>query len=284
MDIKSIALGFVLGSMTTAGAGYLVYKQIIEPRMWIEINNQTDAAIESYKQGLDKAADDVISVEDAKKIVSGVQSNISDDSSVPLKSFSSLDEGSEKTEGEPVDYSDIYSKYHESLPSQLFNYSDDIPTEIKSDQLDLEAEAVIQENFEKIEKWNQMLAESEHPEEDFDPEDRAARRKEARRMSKKVEEITEEEYFSSNRTYDKETILFYKKDRVMCYENEEVIMDREEILGPDFLDWVDTFCNTKVTSEKGKSIYLRSEFLETDYEVIVYAGSYEHFVNGPDIG
>ena len=284
MDIKSIALGFVLGSMTTAGAGYLVYKQIIEPRMWIEINNQTDAAIESYKKGLDKAADKVISVEDATKMVNNVQSNMSDESSVPLKSFSSLDEGAEKTEEEPIDYSSIYGKYHESLPSQLFNYDDDIPKEVKSDQLDLEAEAVVQENIEKIERWNQQLAESEHPEEDFDPEDRAARRKEARRMSKKVEEITEEEYFSSNRTYDKETILFYKKDRVMCYENEEVIIDREEVLGPDFLDWVDVFCNTKVTSEKGKSIYLRSEFLETDYEVIVYAGSYEHFVNGPDIG
>lgn len=285
MKIGSFLLGCTVGSALTAGAGYLIYKRIIEPKMWVEIERRVDLGIESYKEGLDRAADKIISEDDATKLVKQVQSQLAEGESVtPLQSFSSLEDETPDDDNEPVAYSDIYSQYHKSTPSSLFNYDDDIPKDIKSDQLDLEAEAVVQENAERIERFEQMQAERESPEEDFDPEMRSERRRIERERSKEVHEITEEEFFKSNRDFDKETILYYKKDGIMCYENEDIIMDREEILGPNFVDWVDAFRNTKVTSEQGKSIYLRSDFLKTDYEVIVYAGSYEHFVNGPAIG
>ena len=150
--------------------------------------------------------------------------------------------------------------------------------------MDLEAEKVIQDREKEIEEFEQMLAEREHPEDDSDPEVMASRRREAREMSKKVIEITDDDFFNQKRDYDKETLLFYKKDRVLCFENEEVILDKEEILGPDAVAWLNTFSETRVNSEKGKSLYLRSNYLHTDYEIIIYAGSYEHFVNGPNIG
>lgn len=287
MDNKSLGLGIGIGLILGgAGASLTVYK-LLEKRMYRIIDIQTKAGIESYKQGLDRAADGVISMEEATELVKKVQSKLVEDDDISesaelVKSFSSLEEGG--TPQERVNYSGEYDQYHRPMPSQLFNYDDDIPKEVLDNQLDLEAEAVIQENGERLDRFEQLQAERESPEDDFDPEVRAQRRQKHREMSKKVEEISEEMFFSSNRDYDKETILYYKKDRVMCYENEEIIMDKEEILGPDFLNWLDTFNTTKVTSENGTSLYLRSKFLKTDYEVIIYAGSYEHFVNGPDIG
>jgi len=289
MDAKSFIFGVLAGSITGGACVYIFCKRGMEEQMWHEVDKQVSAGIESYKKGLDEAADSVISMEEARKMVRRVQKDLEDsedDCASPQKSFSSLDEGNSANEDqeETENYAGIYDQYHRPMPSELFNYSDDIPKERLDNELDVEAERVVQENIERLDRFEEEMALRESPEEDADPEARSIRAKAERERSKNVQQITDEEFFTSNRDYDKETILYYKKDRVMCFENEEVIMDKEEILGPDYLKWLDVFNTTKVTSAQGKSLYLRSTFLKTDYEVILYAGSYEHFVNGPEIG
>lgn len=289
MDAKSYILGVLTGSLVAGAGVYIVSKKLLEERMWREVDAQVKAGIESYKKGLDEASKGVISDSDAHKLVAKVQEALQEgnveEEVMPHQSFSSLEEEVVADENdEPVNYAGTYDQYHRPRPSELFHYDDDTPKERIDNELDIEAERVVQENIESLERFEASMAERENPEDDGDPEARSIRKQKERENAKYVKQIKAEAFFNDNRDYDKETILYYKKDRVMCYENEEVIMDKEEILGPDYLKWLDVMNTTKVNSESGYSIYLRSPFLKTDYEVIIYAGSYEHFINGPDIG
>lgn len=288
MDAKSFILGAVVGAAAGAAGMYYVVKPKIEQKFFSNLDNLVEKGIESYKQGLDKAADGIISSKDAVNLVKAVQNKLDEgevsESEVPTESFSSLDEGEDEEEAdddEPTDYAAVYDQYHKPNPTTLFKYTDDIPDEVVENQLDLEAELVVQRNMEKIDEFERELAERESPVEDEDDEARSRRRHIERERSKNAFEIDRDEFFDSNREYDKEAILYYKKDRVLCFENEEVIIDREELFGPDYMKIIELFNNTRVTSKDGFTLYLRNEFLKTDYEVIVYAGSYQHFVEGP---
>lgn len=281
MHVSNI-ISFTLGCVVGGCATWVIVNKLQRDRKEEEISQRVIEEVESYKRSLDKAADNIISVDAARELVREVQSELKD-SDVPVKSFSSLDETLPEDNREPEAYNTAYDRYNDVKPSQLFNYDDDIPKEVLDNQLDLEAELVIQNREKEIEEFEQMLAERESPEEDFDPEAMNAKRRRDREVSKRVYEITDDDFFNGKRDYDKETLLFYKKDRILCFENEDIVLDKEEILGPDSLGWLDTFSNTRVNSEKGKSLYLRSDYLHTDYEIIIYAGSYEHFVAGPDI-
>lgn len=283
MHISNICLSSTVGIIVGGAIGFCVANRLSKMKMEEEISKRVIEEVEAYKRSLDEAANGIISMDDARKLVMDVQNELKEgESDTPVQSFSSLDETPEK-EGEPESYNNIYDRYNDTSPSQLFNYDDDIPKDVIDNTLDIEAEKVIQSRADEIERFEEMMAERESPEEDLDPEVRTAKRKELRRQNKRVQEITDDDFFNQNRDYDKETLLFYKKDGVLCFENEEVVLDKEELLGPNFSDWLNAFRNTKVTSEKGKSLYLRSDFLHTDYEVIIYAGSYEHFVGGPEI-
>lgn len=84
-------------------------------------------------------------------------------------------------------------------------------------------------------------------------------------------QIVDVQFAEENQHYDKITLYYYTVDDVLTGENEEIIDDRERLLGV-----------YEIESEDPGEAYYRNERLMIDYEVIIIYGAYKTIVMGDD--
>lgn len=87
-------------------------------------------------------------------------------------------------------------------------------------------------------------------------------------------EIPEHE-FGSKEFYDFETMHYYQGDTVMTDSNYEFVDNWQLHIG-DIED--------RLNKETKDAIYIRNEVEQTDYEVLIFADSYLHAVEGEELG
>ena len=84
-------------------------------------------------------------------------------------------------------------------------------------------------------------------------------------------QISDLQFSQENQHYDKITLYYYTVDDVLTGENEEIIDDRERLLGV-----------YEIESDDPSEAFYRNERLMIDYEVILIYGSYKTLVMGDD--
>lgn len=85
--------------------------------------------------------------------------------------------------------------------------------------------------------------------------------------------VIDENEFGSNDDYSTQTLHFYKEDEVFTDEENEIIDGVGRLLG----DTIDD-----ITECENDSIYIRSETICCDYEILIFDDSYSHAVEGED--
>lgn len=92
--------------------------------------------------------------------------------------------------------------------------------------------------------------------------------------------LTEEEYFTDNEHYSKETLRYLAGSNTLLDTDEEIIPNPQDIIGEDALAYF------KVRRNGLDTVYARNDKIATDYEIIREEGTYEELILGivPDEG
>ena len=92
--------------------------------------------------------------------------------------------------------------------------------------------------------------------------------------------LTEEEYFTENEHYSKETLRYLAGSNTLLDTDEEIIPNPQDIIGEDALAYF------KVRRNGLDTVYARNDKIATDYEIIREEGTYEELILGivPDEG
>lgn len=85
--------------------------------------------------------------------------------------------------------------------------------------------------------------------------------------------VISESEFGTKDDYSTQTLHFYKDDEVFTDEDNEILDGVGRLVG----DTIDD-----ITSCEGESIYVRSETICCDYEILIFDDSYAHAVEGID--
>lgn len=83
--------------------------------------------------------------------------------------------------------------------------------------------------------------------------------------------VIDEDEFGSNGDYSTQTLHYYKGDEVFTDEDNDILDNVGRLIG----DTIDD-----ITSCKNDSIYVRSEVICCDYEILIFDDSYAHSVEG----
>ena len=86
----------------------------------------------------------------------------------------------------------------------------------------------------------------------------------------KPQEITAESFGTDFLDYEKESLYYYSIDGILVDSNEEIVVDREDVVGPNMLDdW------------RGETVkWVRSYETETDFEIIWVEAEFADQVHG----
>ncbi len=79
--------------------------------------------------------------------------------------------------------------------------------------------------------------------------------------------------FGNREFYDSATLQYYKLDHTMTDDNYELVDDWQNHVG---------YIEERLDKEDKDAIYIRNEVEQTDYEILIYADSYAHAVEGED--
>ena len=92
--------------------------------------------------------------------------------------------------------------------------------------------------------------------------------------------LTEDEYFTENEHYSKETLRYLAGSNTLLDTDEEIIPNPQDIIGDDALAYF------KVRQSGLDTVYARNDKITTDYEIIREEGTYEELILGivPDEG
>lgn len=86
--------------------------------------------------------------------------------------------------------------------------------------------------------------------------------------------ITEETYFANEGFFDQNQLVYFEEDDVLADNKNEIILERDEIVGSDFTD------NFGYGTNDENIVYIRNEKLKADFEIYRDPGSYEKEVLG----
>jgi len=115
--------------------------------------------------------------------------------------------------------------------------------------------------------------EEKEPEDEFGPTDAAGKTEEE--MNPEVNRdqpylISDEEFAETFDNHEKISLYYYRIDDVLCEENEEILMDRETIVGDEAIKELDM----------EPTVWVRNERLDIDYEIMALNKSYQETVHG----
>lgn len=79
--------------------------------------------------------------------------------------------------------------------------------------------------------------------------------------------------FGTREFYDSEILMYYKGDHQMTDANYEFVNDWQQHIGD---------IENRLDKETKDEIYIRNEVEQTDYQILIYADSYAHAVEGED--
>lgn len=146
-------------------------------------------------------------------------------------------------------------------------------------------------NPEKIvEDWDranpeekEVYAESDHPhddEPDEEDEEEEVEQPELPPFEKKkikpIELITSDEFFDTENTHEKITLVYYEGDDTLADERDGIIPNANAVIGPDAVD------NFGEGSDDPNVVYVRNNKSSCDFEVVRNTGSYSKEILGYD--
>lgn len=85
--------------------------------------------------------------------------------------------------------------------------------------------------------------------------------------------ITGEEFANENFDFDKLSLWYYKLDKTLADDHDELVDDVTQLIGPDALGLFNNIGGEK-------TIYIRNEKMATDFEIICLAKSYREEILG----
>lgn len=95
------------------------------------------------------------------------------------------------------------------------------------------------------------------------------------KSDKQITTITDKEFYEEYTHHDKITLTYYKKDEILCDENEELIPSIKSLLGEDSISKLNE-------TDSDTVVYYRNKRLGSDFEVIIDNGSYYETVFGEE--
>lgn len=146
-------------------------------------------------------------------------------------------------------------------------------------------------NAEKIVKdWDdahpedkEVYADSDHPrddEPDEEDEEEEVEQPELPPFEKKkikpIELITSDEFFDTENTHEKITLVYYEGDDTLADERDGIIPNANAVIGPDAVD------NFGEGSDDPNVVYVRNNKSSCDFEVVRNTGSYSKEILGYD--
>lgn len=87
--------------------------------------------------------------------------------------------------------------------------------------------------------------------------------------------IDPEEFFEGNDFFDKITLAYYSLDETLCTEEEDMIDDIDHTIGRE--------AYKLLRSGAVRSMYVRNNDIECDYEIDVIRGSFKSLIDTPEI-
>lgn len=129
---------------------------------------------------------------------------------------------------------------------------------------------------------NRFVAERTAPEEDdgedldedFDDEFEGLEPDEYLEVADSPVIISMKEYTDTKTAYDKNTLIYYVEDDVLADAADEVVTNRDELIGPDALH---VFGYDPINPD---TVFVRNDKIGCDYEIIKQEASYDVVVNG----
>jgi hypothetical protein len=79
--------------------------------------------------------------------------------------------------------------------------------------------------------------------------------------------------YGTREFYDSETLMYYKGDSQMTDANYEFVIDWQQHVGN---------IEDRLNKEDKDEIYIRNEVEQTDYQILIYADSYAHAIEGEE--
>lgn len=86
--------------------------------------------------------------------------------------------------------------------------------------------------------------------------------------------VIPENWYHAEDEYEKQELVYYDEDGILCDPDDRVVPNKEEIVGEQNLHKFGIGTNDRNT------VYVRSERRKTDYEIIRNKGSYQEVVHG----
>lgn len=91
--------------------------------------------------------------------------------------------------------------------------------------------------------------------------------------------ITEDQYYNEKENvYDKVTLLYYSGDDTLVDENEEVVPNRSDLIGPTL------YAFTTDPEESASVIYVRNEAISCDFNIQHVQSKFSDYIGLPSVG